>query len=36
MVKFGDQYTLLLFGPLALSDIDVDANDPLRTPIAVV
>ena len=34
--ELGDQHTLLLVRTLALGDIDIDANDPLRAAVAIV
>ena len=36
MVELGHQHALAFVCPLAISDVDVDANKPLGTPIAVV
>ena len=36
MVELSNQYPLVFLCPLTLSDVDVDANDPLGAPITVV
>src|SRR5262245_9332398 len=36
MVELGRQYALLVFRPLTLADINIDANYPLRLTIAAV